>query len=522
MNSSGPPLSQWFAGGVYFLTDDSLSDEQLLRTVEQALRGGARCVQLRDKRRDTRDLHRLAARLRALTARMGAGFIINDRIDLALAVGADGAHIGQVDIPARDARRLLGPQRVLGVSADSPERARRAVADGADYLGVGHVFGSVAKEKNEPPIGVEGLATVCEGARVPVVAIGAVNSENAAQAIESGASAVAVISAISRTEDPEASARELASVVRSAYEQRKTALRRSHPPAPEPERAGSALETLRNQQPLIQIIADHAVVAAAAGATELIGAHPLTSEAEEEAGEMVRRARALLVNTGAPTSGTVRAMRRAADSARRAGVPVVLDPRGSGASAYRVEVNQGLARAGAPAIVRGNAPEIGALIGRRIDLRGVDEDRQENDSYDKARIGLARAAASQLGTVVVVTGPVDVVCDGRATVPRIVLVGNGTSLSAGVVGGGCIVSGLIASFAAIEGDPFLAALWGLGVMGVAAEQAAAEQAVTEHTDDRRNDRGRPMRFRTALLDRLYAVTPEQLASAIRLEWPSVE
>ncbi len=510
MQTAGPPLTRWLSGGVYLVTDDTLPDDEIINTVEQALRGGVRCVQLRDKRRPMREVYRLAARLRALTSRMGAGLIINDRIDLTLAVAADGVHIGQDDMPPRDARRLVGPQRVLGVSADSPERARRAVAEGADYLGVGHVFGSISKEKPDAPIGVQGLSEVCATARVPVVAIGAITTENAAEAIDGGASSVAVVSSVSRAEDPEATARELSSIVRSAYERRKSAQRRFRPEAPEPDRAGSALETLRNQRPLIHLITNYVVMNDTATATRLLGALPVMSEAEEEVGEMARQARALLLNTGTPVLSRVRAMRRAAESAARAGVPVVLDPVGCGATGFRVELNQNLARGGSPAVIRGNAAEIAALVGRRFDIRGVEDTGEDNESYHKARLGLARAAATHLGCVVAVSGPVDVVSDGRATVPRTVLVHNGVPLLGAVVGTGCMVSSLIAAFAAVESDPFLAALWGLGVMGVAAERATEEAGEAGAR--------RPLRFKQAVLDHLYVLQPEELSAAVRLEW----
>ncbi len=509
MHTSGPPMSQWLSGGVYLVTDDTQEDEQIIKTVEQSLRGGVRCVQLRDKHRCIRELYRLAARLRALTSRMGAGLIINDRIDLALAVAADGVHIGQDDMPPRDARRLLGAQRVLGVSADSPERARRAVAEGADYLGVGHVFGSISKEKSDPPIGIEGLRAVCETARVPVVAIGAISTGNATSAIESGASSVAVISALSRADNPENTARELSSNVRDAYERRKSAQRRLRPLPPQPARAGSALETLRNQRPLIQMITNYVVMNDTATAVRLLGALPVMAEAEEEVGEMVRQARALLLNTGTPVRSRVRAMQLAAESASRAGVPVVLDPVGCGATGYRVQINQTLARGGTPAIVRGNAAEVAALIGRRMDIRGVEHTGEDNESYHKARIALARAAASQLSCVVAVSGPVDVVSDGRSTVPRTGLVQNGVPLLASVVGTGCIVSSLIAAFATVESDPFLAALWGFAVLGVAAERAAREIG--------ENGAGRPIRFKEAVLDHLHILKPDELAEGVRLE-----
>ncbi len=525
-------MTQQLLGGVYLITDESRSDDETLSAVEQALRGGVRCVQLRDKLRSANDLYRLALRLRVLTARSAAAFIVNDRIDLALAVGADGVHIGQDDIPARDARRLLGRERILGVSADTPERARRAVSDGADYLGVGHVFGSISKSKETPPIGVQGLRAVADEVAVPIVAIGAIGPDNAADAVEAGASAVAVISAVSRADNPETAARELSSLVRAAYEARRSAERRAEPPEPHPKRAAAALQTLRSRRPLVQIITNYVVMNDTANATRLLGALPVMSEAEEEVDEMVRQARALLVNTGTPVKPRVRAMRRAAESAARAGVPMVLDPVGCGATGFRIELNRRLALDGGPAVVRGNAAEIAALIGRRAEILGVEDAGESATQQLQFRIELAQAAAAQLGCVVAVTGPVDVVADGAGELPRTVLVRNGSALLSQVVGTGCVVSALIAAFAATESDPFAAACWGLGIMGVAAERAAeraagraAECAGDHATPATRAQEDRapeialgPLRFKTELLDQLALLQPEEFAAMLRLEW----
>ena len=524
-------MTQRLLGGVYLITDDSRGDDETLSTVEQALRGGARCVQLRDKRRSGNDLYRLALRLRALTARSGAAFIVNDRIDLALAVGADGVHLGQDDIPARDARRLLGRDRVLGVSADTPERARRAVADGADYLGVGHVFGSISKTKGTPPIGVQGLRAVADEVAVPIVAIGAIGRDNAADAVEAGASAVAVISAVSRADNPEAATRELSSRVRAAYEGRRSAERRADPPALRPEQAAAALQTLRNRRPLIQIITNYVVMSDTANATRLLGALPVMSEAEEEVDEMVRQAGALLVNTGTPVRPRLRAMRRAAESAARAGVPMVLDPVGCGATGFRIELNRRLALDGRPAVVRGNAAEVAALIGRRSEIRGVEDAGEAATHQQQFRIELAQAAAGQLGCVVAVSGPVDVVADGAGELPRTVLVQNGTAMLSQLVGTGCVVSALIAAFAAVESDRLAAACWGLGMMGVAAERAAAQapqaqgagqpaagQPAAGQGERENASTPGPLRFKTDLLDQLSLLQPDDFAEGLRLEW----
>jgi thiamine-phosphate pyrophosphorylase len=139
--------------------------------------------------------------------------IVNDRVDVALAIDADGVHVGQDDMPAPLARRLLGAGRILGVSAGTVEEALQAQADGADYLGTGDVYGTPSKADAGAPIGVAGLAAVARAVAIPVVAIGGIQVGNAAAAIRAGASGVAVISAVVGAPDPEAAARALRGIV---------------------------------------------------------------------------------------------------------------------------------------------------------------------------------------------------------------------------------------------------------------------------------------------------------------------
>ncbi len=142
--------------------------------------------------------------------------IVNDRIDVALAVDADGVHVGQTDMPAVTARALLGDERLLGVTAADSAGAERARRDGADYIGCSAVFATPTKTDTGPPIGLRGLQDMAAAVQLPVVAIGGINAGNAAGAIRAGAAGVAVVSAIIAADDPRAAAAELAAIVRQA------------------------------------------------------------------------------------------------------------------------------------------------------------------------------------------------------------------------------------------------------------------------------------------------------------------
>lgn len=190
------------------ITDRVLSGGQSqVDIIRAAIAGGATVVQLRDKDASTREMIELGRALRQLTRAASVPLIVNDRLDVALAVEADGVHVGQSDMPADLARMLIGPTLILGVSAATPEEARRAEADGADYLGVGSIFTTGSKADAGAPVGLDGLAAVAAVTRLPLVAIGGVGPGRAGVCIRHGAAGVAVISAIVGQLDPEGAAR---------------------------------------------------------------------------------------------------------------------------------------------------------------------------------------------------------------------------------------------------------------------------------------------------------------------------
>lgn len=202
---------------LYVVTDRPLArGRPLEEVVRAAIAGGATVIQLREKEIDTRRFIELGRRLLAITREAGLPLIINDRVDVALAVDADGVHVGQEDMPAAIARRLLGPDKLLGVTVSNVEEAHQAQIDGADYLGTNAVFATPTKTDTGPPMGLEGLRQIAEAIPLPIVGIGGVNANNAADVIRAGAAGVAVVSAVVAAEDVEAAARRLRAVVDAA------------------------------------------------------------------------------------------------------------------------------------------------------------------------------------------------------------------------------------------------------------------------------------------------------------------
>lgn len=197
--------------GIYFVTDPDLRPNSSLEEQAQAaLTGGAKVVQLRDKHLTTPQLIAVAKRLSEIARAANALFIVNDRLDIALASDADGVHLGPDDMHPKDARRLLGPDKLLGVSVSTVEEAKQAAAY-VSYLGVGAIFGSKTKGDAGEPIGVERIREMKEAfPHLPIIAIGGINAGNIADVAAAGADAAAVVSAIVCAPDMEAATWELA------------------------------------------------------------------------------------------------------------------------------------------------------------------------------------------------------------------------------------------------------------------------------------------------------------------------
>lgn len=201
----------------YIITNaDIVPGRDHIQGAREALQGGADVIQFREKNMDTGEMIRVCGIIQDLCRQHGAIFIVNDRVDVALAVDADGVHVGLGDMAADTARRLIGPRRILGVSAGSPERAIKAVADGADYVGVGMIFPAGLKKDIRAAKGVEVLREVSGAVNVPVVAIGGIDHDNAALCIEAGAAGCAVITAVIGAPDVRRATSDLAKVIRDA------------------------------------------------------------------------------------------------------------------------------------------------------------------------------------------------------------------------------------------------------------------------------------------------------------------
>ncbi|MCP4339274.1 MAG: thiamine phosphate synthase [Desulfobulbaceae bacterium] len=195
---------------LYLVTDRTLSLERSSEEiVSAAVRGGVTCVQLREKHCSTREFIREARSLQPLLHRHKIPLIINDRLDVALAIAADGIHLGQSDMHISDARRLVGKKMIIGISAENLDDAIVAEQEGADYIGISPVFATDTKTDTAAPLGLEGIRRIRRAVGIPLVGIGGINFSNAREIISAGADGVAVVSAIIAADCPETAAAEL-------------------------------------------------------------------------------------------------------------------------------------------------------------------------------------------------------------------------------------------------------------------------------------------------------------------------
>jgi len=262
-----------------------------------------------------------------------------------------------------------------------------------------------------------------------------------------------------------------------------------------PSSIWTTVQAIRAKGPVVHNITNYVVMNSTANALLAIGASPVMAHAEQEMAEMVGIASALVINIGTLSEGWVRSMFKAAEAARKKGIPIVLDPVGVGATAYRTETARALIKAVSPEIIRGNASEIMALLDAGSKTRGVDSSAASEEA-----VTIGRELNRQSGSVVCISGATDYTI-GPAGV---IMTKNGHPLMTRVTGLGCTASALCGAFAAVKADPFLAAAEAMAVMGIAGEIAAARSQG-------------PGSLQSNFLDALYMLSAEQIEAALLID-----
>lgn len=216
----GERIRRW---NLYLVTEEKLSaGRKTIDIVRDAIAGGVEIIQLRDKSLPIIDRYRFGKEIRKITLKYDVDFIVNDRIDLAVALDADGVHLGQEDLPIEIGRKILGPEKIIGISVSNVQEAKLAELGGADYLGVGSIYLTESKkvEEDRRSIGLEGVTAIKNQCPLPVVAIGGLKQENCQEIIKAGADAIAVITALTQAPDVSKEARKFKETIIRAKEGR--------------------------------------------------------------------------------------------------------------------------------------------------------------------------------------------------------------------------------------------------------------------------------------------------------------
>ncbi|QIX01111.1 hypothetical protein AMS68_006628 [Peltaster fructicola] len=506
---------------LYLVTDSTpaiLGDKDLVKVVQDAIAGGVTIVQYRDKTSDTGVLIKTAHAIHQVTKAAGIPFLINDRVDVALAVGVEGVHIGQDDIDISAARDLLGPKAIIGVTANSEDEALAAAKAGANYLGLGTVFATPTKDNAKSIIGTAGvrqiLGSLASGGYqgVRTVCIGGINAANVQRVLYQTAApqkqldGVAVVSAIVAAADARQASEQLLRLVRSP------------PPFATNVRADTTIEeivakapaiikAMASKKPLCHNMTNLVVQNFAANVALAIGSSPIMSNDGSEAADLAALGGSLVINMGT-TTPEMRANHIKALSAYNAvGGPVLFDPVGAGATQQRRDGVKALMAAGYFDVIKGNEGEIRTVSGAAgVKQHGVDSGASQLSQQE--RIQLVRTTAERERNIILMTGSTDVISDGQCTF----LIHNGHPLLGEITGSGCTLGTTIASMIAVEREnKLLAALAGILLYEIAAEQAAPKA-------------NGPGTFIPAFIDELYNIREackkgdaSWLSSAIKVE-----
>ncbi len=490
---------------LYLVTDSTkpiLGNKDLARVVEEAIEGGVTIVQYRNKINDTADLIRMGKRLHEITEKHGVPLLINDRVDVALAVGAEGVHIGQDDIDIRTARKILGPDAIIGVTACSLSEAIVAAGQGATYLGLGTVFATPTKADAKSIIGTAGVRTILHRVSsvheaIPTVAIGGINDSNVqrvlfqSKAPKKGLNGVAIVSNIMAAENPRGAATILKNLITnlpttmSPKAQQNTDLKEMLSQVP------SIVKEVGEASPLCHNMTNLVVQNFSANVALCIGASPIMANYGEEAADLANLGGALVVNMGTVTPAGVLNYTQAIRAYNEIGRPILLDPVGAGATAVRRKSLKTLMSNGYFAVIKGNENEIKTVWGEsNTQQKGVDSGASTSDDEEKAK--LVKDLAIRERNVILMTGETDFLSDGQRTLS----IANGSPYLECITGSGCTLGTTIAAFLAVcEGDKLLAALAGILMFEIAAEVAAEREDVQG-----------PGTFVPAFLDELYVIT----------------
>ncbi|KAF8658338.1 hypothetical protein AX16_002104 [Volvariella volvacea WC 439] len=508
---------------LYFVTGRELlpPGKDYYESLEESLLGGVTVVQIREKHAETQEFVEIARRSKEICDKYKVPVLVNDRIDVALAIGAAGVHLGQTDMPVNIARQLLPQGSIIGVSCNTVGQVEAAIKDNVDYIGIGAVWNTNTKQLIQPVVSVRGVGPMLElldGTDIKAVAIGGIKSSNLLRTLHGTVSktghaldGVAVVSEIAASAEPHKAAERLKQVLK-AFKAGPSASLGIGLASLVPVTPGVLLDgveklmvEVKRLNPLVHQITNNVVATQSANVTLAVGGSPIMATAPQEMVDLAAISSSVLVNIGTLTTSTAEGMLTIGAYANKHRKPAVLDPVGMGATALRKQLVMDLLNSWQASVIKGNAGELAALMGSSEVLsKGVDS---AGPGF-KDPAGATKELARRERSTIVLTGPVDYLSDGQI----VVSLANGHELLGKITGSGCIAGSCIATFCGVaaavaeennivgrlvRGDMLLGSIAGILVLTVAAELAAE-----------RSDVKGAGTFLPALIDELWTLTPE--------------
>lgn len=486
---------------------------------------------MREKTADTAEFLDIALKTKELCQKYDVPLIVNDRLDIALAIKADGVHLGQTDMPVSMARQLLPAGAIIGVSCNNADHVKKAISEGVDYVGIGAVWGTATKKLTSPIIGVRGVGALLrelDNTGLKAVAIGGIKGANALRTLHGtvsttghGLDGVAVVSDIVGSTKPRDAARTLRDTVSAFKEQvqnkRQDSFNASYAEKDVLTSISKLLNNVKAHKPLIHQITNNVVTTQSANATLALGASPIMATAPEEMKDLSRVLGALLINFGTITNKE--GMLLAGQFANEEKKPLVFDPVGVGATEFRRTTAAQLLNTWQASVIKGNAGELAALAdSKEVQAKGVDT--SGTGFSDPA--SFVKSLARKERCIIVLTGSTDWISDGNV----VIRLDNGHPMLGDITGSGCMLGTCIATFCAgaylkavedeptstrslstiVRGDVLLGAVGGVLALTIASE-IAAQRADVRGTGT----------FLPALIDELYHLTPNKLTQFAKIQ-----
>lgn len=393
---------------LYAITDRTWlkENETLADAVKSAILGGATIVQLREKTLEYNELKELALSVQKVCSSYNVPFIINDNAELAYEIDADGVHLGHKDMSIKEARSILGKNKIIGATAKTVEQALSAEKDGADYIGSGAVFGSDTKT-DATNLSVDALNKICNSVSIPVVAIGGINAYNVSKLQNTSISGVSVVSGIFERNNKKKACRD---ILGNLY-----------------------------GRPVVECITNHVTTNEVANMVLAFGASPIMAHNINEVEEVQSSADALLLNLGA--TDDYEAMKKAYAVALKKNHITVIDPVGVSGINYRRNFLDELLAMGSPTCIRGNASEILAIYKGQSTSAGLDGTIESTINDSSKLQEVVKELAHRLNTIIVASGVTDIISDGKCVYE----ISSGHAMQKSLTGSGCMLSACICS-----------------------------------------------------------------------------